>query len=90
MAPERSATLTPVALLCRHSGPQGKVEPLTIIDDPAGWTANDYPNLDEHIYRLTEADVEELDAAVQKAEATEQEIQVPPQLQELHRFCHCS
>ena len=31
----------------RHSGPQGQVEPLTIIDDPAAWTARDYPNLEQ-------------------------------------------
>ena len=31
----------------RHSGPQGQVEPLTIIDDPAAWTAKDYPDLEQ-------------------------------------------
>ena len=29
-------------LFCRHSGPQGKVEPLTVVDDPADWKATDW------------------------------------------------
>ena len=41
-------------LCCRHSGPQGKVEPLTIIDDPADWKASDWEGREsEYIYRFT-------------------------------------
>ena len=32
----------PSSCNCRHSGPQGRVEPLTIIDDPADWKAADF------------------------------------------------
>ena len=40
--------------LCRHSGPQGKVEPLTIVDDPADWKASDWEGREsEYTYRFT-------------------------------------
>ncbi len=39
---------------CRHSGPQGKAEPLTIIDDPADWKASDWEGREsEYTYRFT-------------------------------------
>lgn len=61
---------------CRHSGPQGSVEPLTIIDDPAAWTAKDFPDLERLVYTFTPEDIAELDAAVRAATLTGKEIQV--------------
>ena len=50
---------------CRHSGPQGKVVPLTIIDDPAGWKSKDWEGREaEYTYSLTAHDVAELHSAV--------------------------
>lgn len=63
---------------CSHSGPQGRVVPFTIIDDPAAWTAADYPDLEQHIQHLSPDDVAELDAAVATAVASGKEVQVPP------------
>ncbi len=41
-------------VFARHSGPQGNVEPLTIIDDPADWKASDWEGReDEYTYRFT-------------------------------------
>ncbi len=47
----------------------GKVEPLTIIDDPSAWLARDYPDPAAYAYHLTPADLAELDAAVASASA---------------------
>ena len=60
----------------RHSGPQGKVEPLTIIDDPSAWLASDYPDPANLAYVLTPEDIIELDAAVASAIASGKEVQV--------------
>lgn len=39
---------------CRHSGPQGKVEPLTIIDDPADWKSSDWAGReDDYTYHFS-------------------------------------
>ncbi len=39
----------------RHSGPQGKVEPLTIIDDPADWVSSDWAGReDDYTYSFSE------------------------------------
>ena len=47
----------------------GKVEPLTIIEDPAAWLARDYPDPAAYAYHLSPADLAELDAAVASASA---------------------
>ena len=60
----------------RHSGPQGDVQPLTIIDDPSAWLASDYPDPAKLAYVLTAEDVTELDAAVAAAMASGKEVQV--------------
>ena len=50
---------------CRHSGPQGKVVPLTIIDDPADWKAADWDGREhEYTYAFTPDDLAELRSAV--------------------------
>lgn len=49
---------------CRHSGPQGKVVPLTIIDDPADWRASELKPAD-YTYHLSPAEVAELIAATE-------------------------
>ena len=42
------------AMRGRHSGPQGKVKPLTIVDDPADWKASDWEGREEeYTYRFT-------------------------------------
>lgn len=49
----------------RHSGPQGSIEPFTIVDDPSAWLAADYRGLeDTFIYTFTTQDIRELDAAI--------------------------
>ena len=60
----------------RHSGPQGKVQPLTIIDDPSAWRAGDYPDPAKLAYVLTPDDVAELDEAVAAAINSGKEVQV--------------
>jgi hypothetical protein len=56
--------------LCRHSGPQGKVVPLTIIDDPADWKAKDWEGREaEYTYFFTPEDIVELAAAVDALKA---------------------
>ena len=47
----------------------GKVEPLTIIDDPSAWLSRDYPEPAAEAYHLTADDIAELDAAVATASA---------------------
>ena len=47
----------------------GKVEPLTIIDDPSAWLARDFPDPAAYAYHLSPADLAELDAAVASASA---------------------
>ncbi|KAK9840646.1 hypothetical protein WJX81_006750 [Elliptochloris bilobata] len=54
----------------RHSGPQGAVEPFTIIDDPSAWRAAEYAGREaEWLAPLTPSDIAELDAAVHAVEA---------------------
>lgn len=54
----------------RHSGPQGKVVPLTIIDDPADWKAKDWEGREaEYTYFFTPEDIIELAAAVDALKA---------------------
>ena len=80
---------------CRRSGPMGKVEPLTIIDDPSAWLARDYPDPAAHAYHLTPANLAELDAAVASASAAvaagmEVQVRAPQKLvlQPVH-CCFC-
>jgi hypothetical protein len=48
-----------------HSGPQGRVVPLTIIDDPADWKSKDWEGREaEYTYAFSAHDVAELHAAV--------------------------
>ena len=55
--------------VCRVSGPQGTVVPLTIIDDPADWKAADLRGReDEYTYTFNDSDIAELRAAVGKLE----------------------
>lgn len=52
-------------MACRHSGPQGKVKPFTIIDDPADWKRSDWVRREaEYTYQFTPEDAAELSAAV--------------------------
>ena len=56
--------------LSRSSGPQGSIEPLTIIDDPADWTAESLKGKEStYTYTLTKVDVNEIITAVQKIKA---------------------
>ncbi len=47
----------------------GKVEPITVIDDPSAWLSRDYPEPAAEAYHLTADDIAELDAAVAFASA---------------------
>ncbi len=52
-------------MACRHSGPQGRVKPFTVIDDPADWKRSDWVGREaEYTYQLTLQDVAELSSAV--------------------------
>ena len=58
-------------LCCREeigvSGPQGKVVPLTIVDDPSAWTAESLKGKEEeYTWTLTEKDVSDIISAVEK------------------------
>ena len=49
------------------SGPQGKVVPLTIVDDPADWTAETLKGKeDEYTWTLSEQDVQDIISATEK------------------------
>ncbi len=53
----------------RHTGPQGAVEPFTVVDDPSAWRASDYAGREaEWLFALTPDDVAELDATVKAVE----------------------
>ena len=78
------------ALLCRHSGPQGSIKPLTVVDDSSAWLASDYPNPAAHAYVLTPDDIVELDAAVATAAASGKEVQVCRQLRTAYAAGPCS
>ena len=57
-------------IACRSSGPQGSIKPLTIIDDPAAWTAESLKGKEsEYTYTLTKDAVGEIITAVQKIKA---------------------
>ncbi|KAK9816577.1 hypothetical protein WJX72_002145 [[Myrmecia] bisecta] len=53
----------------QHSGPQGKVRPLTIIDDPAAWKASDFKSPDEYTYYFTKEEQQEIIDAAEKLKA---------------------
>eukprot|EP00884_Botryococcus_braunii_P012117 jgi/Botrbrau1/20906/Bobra.0135s0037.1 len=53
----------------RHSGPQGQVEPFTIIDDPSAWYAEQYQDPESYTYRFSSAEIAELESAIQYAES---------------------
>lgn len=55
---------------------QGNVKPFTPVEGPAAWYANDYKNDDSWIYRLTDGDIKEVEAALEVAKASGKEIKV--------------
>ncbi|KAK9845169.1 hypothetical protein WJX84_011671 [Apatococcus fuscideae] len=58
-----------VRVFVRHSGPQGKVKPLTIIDHPSDWTSASLKGREqEYTYQWTAADTQELDDAVKRVQ----------------------
>jgi hypothetical protein len=67
----------------RTSGPQGKVEPYTVINDEAAWYAEDMCSQTQlWTYDLTPEDIQELDAAVAAVEKDPQlEVEVRQALQ---------
>ena len=52
---------------CRVSGPQGSIRPFTTVQDPSAWKAADWKKNQDWVYRLTPADIAELDSAVASA-----------------------
>ncbi|KAK9919027.1 hypothetical protein WJX75_008803 [Coccomyxa subellipsoidea] len=49
----------------KHSGPQGHIEPFTVVDDPSAWLSTDYKGKqDTYIYTLTPEDILEINAAI--------------------------
>ena len=65
-----SLTLSPIARR------QGSAVPGTLIEGPDAWYAKDYAGTEKHIYRLSEQDLVELDAAVASVEASGIDIKV--------------
>lgn len=66
-------------LMLRHSGPQGRIEPFTIVDDPSAWLAEEYKGKeDTYIHTLTAEDIKELDAAIALVEKEGLRIEVWP------------
>ena len=55
---------------------QGNVKPFTPVEGPAAWYAKDYKNDDSWIYRLTDGDIKEVEAALEVAKASGKEIKV--------------
>lgn len=55
---------------------QGSAVPGTLIEGPDAWYAKDYAGTEKHIYRLSEQDLVELDAAVAGVEASGIDIKV--------------
>eukprot|EP00884_Botryococcus_braunii_P013847 jgi/Botrbrau1/22463/Bobra.0091s0065.1 len=53
----------------KHSGPQGHVEPFTIIDDPAAWYAEQYKDPETYAFYFSDADIAEIEAAIEHAES---------------------
>ncbi|KAK9862133.1 hypothetical protein WJX84_005815 [Apatococcus fuscideae] len=49
----------------RSSGPQGSVEPFSVVHDPSAWQASDWTGRSDHVYHLSHRDVQELGHAVQ-------------------------
>ena len=70
--PPRSSD--PIAFVRR----QGSAVPGTVITGPDAWYAKDYAGTEKHIYRLTETDLVELDAAVAAVVASGIDIKVSP------------
>lgn len=52
-----------------HSGPQGEVKPYTIIEDPSAWYAEQYQDPETYTYRLSSAEIAELESAIEHAES---------------------
>ncbi len=68
-----------MVLLIRHSGPQGHIEPFTVVDDPSAWLAADYKDKESsYIYTLTPEDISELDAAIALVEKNGLRIEACP------------
>ena len=55
---------------------QGNVTPFTPVEGPSAWYAADFKDNDTWIYRLTDSDIQEIEAAVAAARATKKEIKV--------------
>ena len=55
---------------------QGSAIPGTLIAGPDAWQAKDYVGTEKHVYRLTDEDIAELDAAVAAVQAKGVEIKV--------------
>ena len=63
--------------MCRHSGPQGHVKPLTIINDSADWTATSLAGKEhEYSYRLSAEDFKEILQARPTQRSDSSELQV--------------
>ena len=61
----------------RGASVQGRItEPFTPVQSPAAWYAADYRDSDAWIYRLTEEDLAEIEAAVAAVEASGANVQV--------------
>lgn len=61
----------------RHSGPQGHIEPFTIVDDPSAWLSADYKDKQQdYIYTLTPKDLQEVEAAIALVESRGLTIEV--------------
>ena len=63
--------------LHRTSGPQGQIEPLTVIDDPSAWTAASVKQADDWIYKLNASDISEIDSALELVASLNVRKEVP-------------
>ncbi len=55
----------------------GQVKPYTLVDDPSAWTAADWAGKEqEFTYELSDADIDEVEAAVASVTAAGIAIQV--------------
>ena len=61
---------------CMSCCRQGSVIPFTPIQGPDAWYAKDYVQSDKYTYKLTTADIDELDTAIALAKASKKDIKV--------------
>lgn len=64
--------------LCFRACRQGQLKPHTLVEGPDVWYASEYAHPDSYSYTLTETDLQEIDAAVERVHSKGLDIKVLP------------